>query len=58
MEAFVNGGSINVMNPIDTGYVDVCLYDTIMLVAKPIFPYSLTATGIGYPQTLTNITYD
>lgn len=58
MEAFVNGSAINTMNPIDTGYVDVCLYDTIMLVAKPIFPYSPTITGIGYPQTLTNITYN
>lgn len=58
IEAFVNGESVNVMNPLDTGYVDVCLYDTILLVAKPTFPYSLENAGVGYSQTLTNINYN
>jgi gliding motility-associated-like protein len=58
LEAFVNGSAVNSLNPLDTGYVDVCLYDTIMIVAKPVFPYAFEQTGIGYQQNLTNITYD
>jgi gliding motility-associated-like protein len=58
IEAFVNGSSVNALNPIDTGYVDVCLGDTIMLVAKPVFPYSNETAGFGYSQTLTNIDYE
>lgn len=58
MEAFVNGDVNNAISPIDTGYVDVCLGDSILLVAKPVFPYSLEATGYGYSQTLDNVTYD
>ncbi|MFN6074323.1 MAG: proprotein convertase P-domain-containing protein, partial [Fluviicola sp.] len=58
LEAFVNGGSTNELNPIDTGYVDVCLGDSILLVAKPQFPYSLETTGFGYSQNLTNIQYE
>ncbi len=58
IEAFVNGSPVNVMNPLDTGYVDVCLYDTVLLVAKPVFPYAQEVTGIGYSQNLNNITYE
>ncbi|MFN6087064.1 MAG: proprotein convertase P-domain-containing protein, partial [Fluviicola sp.] len=58
LEAFVNGCSTNELNPIDTGYVDVCLGDSILLVAKPQFPYSLETTGFGYSQNLTNIQYE
>jgi len=57
LEAFVNGSSTNALNPIDTGYVDVCLGDSILLVAKPLFPYSLENTGTGYSQNLTNVNY-
>jgi subtilisin-like proprotein convertase family protein len=57
LEAFVNGSATNALNPIDTGYVDVCLGDSILLVAKPQFPYSLENTGTGYSQNLTNVNY-
>lgn len=57
LEAFVNGSPINQLNPIDTGYVNVCLGDSILFVAKPLFPYSLESTGFGYSQTLTNVNY-
>jgi len=57
LEAFVNGDPLNRLNPIDTGYVNICLGDSILFVAKPLFPYSLEATGFGYSQTLTNINY-
>src|SRR5690606_29382 len=39
IEAFKNGVGANVLNPLDTGYVDVCFGDSILFVAKPIFPY-------------------
>lgn len=54
IEAFVNGSSVNSLNPIDTGYVNVCLGDTILLVAKPEYPYSFENTGVGYSQNLNN----
>lgn len=57
MEAFVNGSSSNAISPIDTGYVDVCFGDSILLVAKPVFPYAQEATGHGYSQNLNNVTY-
>lgn len=58
MEAFVNGSPINALNPIDTGFVDVCLGDSILLVAKPLFPYSLESTGFGYTQNIDTVDYD
>src|SRR3990167_4006978 len=60
LEAFVggvNGVGPNIMNPIDTGYVDVCLGDSILLVAKPVFPYSFENTGTGYSQNANNCDY-
>ncbi|WP_107039083.1 T9SS type B sorting domain-containing protein [Brumimicrobium mesophilum] len=57
MEAFVNTSTTNNMFPLDTGYVDICQGDSVLLVAKPIFPYSFENTGSGYSQTLTNIDY-
>jgi subtilisin-like proprotein convertase family protein len=57
LEAFVNGSPTNVLNPIDTGYVDICLGDSILLVAKPQFPYSLENTSTGYSQNATNCNY-
>jgi len=57
LEAFVNGGTTNALNPIDTGYVNVCLGDSVLLVAKPIFPYSEENAGTGYSQTVDNCTY-
>lgn len=57
LEAFVNGSATNALNPIDTGYVNVCLGDSVLLVAKPIFPYAEEITGTGYSQTTENATY-
>ncbi len=57
IEAFVNGVGPNALNPIDTGYVDVCFGDSILFVAKPIFPYSFETTGYGYSQNLGNVSY-
>lgn len=57
MEAFVNGSSTNALNPIDTGFVDVCLGDSILFVAKPIFPHSFENTGAGYSQNVGNVSY-
>ena len=56
--AFKNGVGPNVLNPIDTGYVDVCFGDSIMFVATPTFPYSLETVGSGYSQNVGNCTYD
>lgn len=58
MEAYVNNGSTNELSPLDTGFVDVCLGDSILLVATPLFPYSMETTGYGYSQNLTNVVYD
>lgn len=58
IEAYKNGVGANVLNPLDTGYVDVCLGDSIMLIAKPTFPYSLENTGTGYSQNAGNCTYN
>jgi subtilisin-like proprotein convertase family protein len=38
MEAFINGIGPNALNPADTGFVDVCFGDSILFVAKPVFP--------------------
>ena len=52
IEAFVNGAGPNALNPIDTGFVDICFGDSILFVAKPIFPYSFETTGYGYSQNV------
>lgn len=58
IEAYVNGQGPNALNPLDTGYVDVCFGDSILFVAKPIFPYSLENTTYGYSQTVNNVDFD
>ncbi|HBW85317.1 MAG TPA: hypothetical protein DEF82_00785 [Crocinitomicaceae bacterium] len=59
MEAFINGQGSNVINPTDTGFVDICFGDSILFVAKPIFPYSEEVTGFGYSQNVnTNIDFN
>ncbi|MFM7661682.1 MAG: gliding motility-associated C-terminal domain-containing protein [Bacteroidota bacterium] len=59
IEAYINGQGPNVINPIDTGFVDVCFGDSILFVAKPVFPYSEEVTGYGYSQNVnTNIDFD
>lgn len=54
LQAFVNGTGPNVINPIDTGYVDICFGDSIMFVASGDFPYSQETTGYGYSQDVDN----
>ncbi len=57
IQAFKNGGSTNVLNPADTGYVDVCLGDTILFVSNPSFPYSLENNGFGYSQSNNTVSF-
>ncbi len=52
IEAYVNGTGANALNPLDTGFVDVCFGDSILFVAKPLFPHSLESTGYGYTQNV------
>ena len=60
--AFVNGeanganDTLNDLFPVDTGYVDICLGDTVTFVADPYFPYepggdSASISGGGYMQS-------
>lgn len=58
IEAFINGTGPNVVNPLDTGYIDVCFGDTIMLVSNPDFPNSFETNGYGYSQNNNNCTFD
>lgn len=55
--ALINGQGDNVLNPLDTGYVDMCFGDSILFIATPQFPYSLENTGTGYSQNASNCTY-
>ncbi|RFC55769.1 T9SS type B sorting domain-containing protein [Brumimicrobium aurantiacum] len=57
MEAFVNTSTTNSMFPLDTGYVNICQGDSVLLVAKPLFPYSLENTNSGYSQNMNNIDF-
>ena len=57
VEAFKNGSGSNIMNPLDTGYVDLCPGDSVLLKALPSFPYSLENTNTGYSQTNNNCTF-
>ncbi len=58
IQAYKNGIGANVLNPIDTGYVDVCFGDSILFVATPTFPYAFEVTGYGYSQNVGNCYYD
>ncbi len=57
VEAFKNGGGSNIMNPLDTGFVDLCPGDSVLLKALPAFPHSLENTNTGYSQTNANCTF-
>ena len=50
IEGFINGVGSNAMNPLDTGYVDICFGDSVLLVATIDTPYSLENNGFGYSQ--------
>ncbi len=56
MSGYLNG--VNIINPADTGYADVCFGDSILFVAQPSFPYSSDVTGLGYSQNSNNVTYE
>lgn len=57
LQAYVNGTGPNAIDPIDTGFIDICFGDSILLIATPDFPYSFEATGYGYSQNV-NSTID
>lgn len=58
LEAFVNGTGPNAINPADSGFVNLCFGDSVLLVAKPNFPNSQETTGYGYSQDVnSNITF-
>lgn len=57
VEAYKNGVGVNIMNPIDTGYVDLCPGDSVLLKALPDFPNSLENANTGYSQTNANCTF-
>jgi gliding motility-associated-like protein len=59
IQAFLNGSGSNVLNPADTGYVDICFGDSILFVATGTYPYAPIppATSPGYAQTDDNCTY-
>lgn len=58
IEAFINGVGPDALDPADTGYVDVCPGDSILLVAKPSLLYSFENNGFGYSQNVDDLTYE
>lgn len=50
LQAYINGTGPNVINPVDTGFIDMCFGDSIMIVASGDFPNSYQTTGNGYSQ--------
>jgi subtilisin-like proprotein convertase family protein len=52
LEAYINGQGTNALNPLDSGFVDICFGDSILFIARPLFPYSLESTGFGYSQNV------
>jgi subtilisin-like proprotein convertase family protein len=57
VEAYKNGIGTNIMNPADTGFVDLCPGDSVLLKALPDFPFSLENANTGYSQTNANCTF-
>ena len=51
-------GSDPLMEPADTGYIDICLGDTVWLYGNAGFPFSGTNGGLGYDQTIDNSTFN
>lgn len=46
------------MEPVDTGFIDICLGDTVWLYGNADFPFSGTNGGLGYDQTIANSTFN
>ena len=57
IQAFINGVGANALNPIDTGYVDICFGDSILFVSTANFPYASEVTNTGYSQNANNCSY-
>lgn len=58
IEAYINGAGADALNPLDTGYVDVCFGDSILFISKPDFPNSYETNGFGYSQTVENCIFN
>lgn len=58
IEAYINGVGANALNPLDSGYVDVCFGDSILFIAKPLFPNSFETNGFGYSQNVDNCAFN
>lgn len=58
INVFLNGAGPNILNPVDTGYADICFEDSVMLVGYGIFPYSFENNGFGYSQNNNNCTFE
>ncbi|MEX1190855.1 MAG: gliding motility-associated C-terminal domain-containing protein [Brumimicrobium sp.] len=58
IEAYVNNGTQDELNPADTGYVDICPGDSVLLVANPDLLYSFENTGNGYSQDVDDLDYE
>lgn len=57
VEAYVNGLAPNVFDSTTGVFMDLCIYDSILFVANPTFPYSFENNGFGYSQTRENVEY-
>ncbi|NRA11116.1 MAG: hypothetical protein HRT57_04070, partial [Crocinitomicaceae bacterium] len=57
IEAYINGVGLDALNPLDTGYVDVCFGDSILFISMPDFPNSFETNGFGYSQTVENCAF-
>ena len=59
IKAFLNGLGTDLLNPADTGYVDICFGDSILFMASGTYPYSpvFPATFPGYIQNDNNCSY-
>ena len=60
-ESYGSGDVISDLSPADTGYVDVCLGDSVYFVSNPYFPYepggdSAALSGGGYMQSTNHTT--
>jgi len=58
IEAFINGLGGDALNPADTGYVDICPGDSVLLVASPDLLYSFENNGFGYSQNVEDLTFE
>jgi subtilisin-like proprotein convertase family protein len=58
IEAYINGLGADALNPLDTGYVDVCFGDSILFISTPEFPNSFETNGFGYSQTVENCAFN